>query len=118
MKVELMKYMVNSVELGHSFYHLENLNQFEEFLNEYKPQVLFTSFQIKEIPLTLDQMCEALRLAKKYHTNLIADAGRETLTEENVESTSATPTEGESLIERKQREKEERDKVLNEVTNM
>lgn len=85
MKVELMKYMVNSVELGHSFYHLENLNQFEEFLNEYKPQVLFTSFQIKEIPLTLDQMCEALRLAKKYHTNFIADAGRETLTEENVE---------------------------------
>ncbi len=80
MKVELMKYMVNSVELGHSFYHLENLNQFEEFLNEYKPQVLFTSFQIKEIPLTLDQMCQALRLAKKYHINLIADAGRETLT--------------------------------------
>lgn len=39
-------------------------------------------------------------------------------TQENTETTSATPTEGESLIERKQREKEERDKTLNEVTNM
>lgn len=85
MKVELMMSMVNSVELGHSFYHLENLEEFEKFLKEYKPQVLFTSFQIKEIPLTLDQMCEAIKLANKYHTYLIADAGNETLTEENVE---------------------------------
>lgn len=82
MKTALMKFMVN---IGRSFYNLKDLKQFEYFLKSLKnEQYIFTSFQLPESPLTLDDMIQAVKIANRYDKILIPDINESLLDHETI----------------------------------
>lgn len=77
-----MKFMVN---IGRSFYNLKDLIQFEYFLKSLiNEQYIFTSFQLPENPLTVDEMIQAIKLAKRYDKILIPDINESLLSNDTI----------------------------------
>lgn len=90
MKIGLMKFMDN-LQCGRSLYLTSGMDAVTSVLIEMKEdgqQLAFTSFQLPEHPLTIEEMVAVIELAQEYEVQLIPDIAHETLTQENIEKLS------------------------------
>ena len=90
MKKELMKCMENNrnkISFGRSIYPNLDREVLIDILEEMKAAcqcVAFTSFQLQEFPMQIEQMMEFIELTVSYGVNVIPDIAHKDLTKENI----------------------------------
>jgi len=90
MKKELMKYMENNrnkISFGRSIYPNLDREVLLDLLEEMKAAcqcVAFTSFQLQEFPMQIEQMMEFIELTVSYGVNVIPDIAHKDLKKENL----------------------------------
>ena len=90
MKKELMKCMENNrstISFGRSIYPNLNREILKDILEEMKAarqRVAFTSFQLQEFPMRIEQMMEFIELTVSYGVDVIPDIAHKDLIKENI----------------------------------